>query len=51
MQEHVWKTRNKEWIPVEGERAAERAARPPAEERMEQMQEQRIKTEPKELLR
>ncbi len=51
VQEHVWKTRNKQWIPVEGERADERAAPTPPEQRMEPMQEQRMETEPREKLR
>jgi hypothetical protein len=48
VQEHLWETRNKAWIAVEGERADERGGKRPVNEHLEQRQQQRIKTEPVE---
>jgi hypothetical protein len=46
VQEHVWETRNKAWIAVEGERADERGDSRSVDEHLEQRQQLRIKTEP-----
>ncbi|MBT9554919.1 MAG: hypothetical protein IV100_02770 [Myxococcales bacterium] len=48
VQEHVWETRNKAWLPVEGERVDERGGKRQAVEHLEQRRLQRIEAEPVE---